>query len=1360
MTNFNWGGRGMAVGQSDEVTQLHRDRVLSNRPIEYTPIVYQLSSAQVLPWFYFGSTSLRSACVRAVTRLRSFIGAPSEVDRYVIEAASDKRKTRSGLGRALVGINAVTANTIFRLTSDPIRPFFALSSSCYRVGIEWASNGDRVHPMNIQCQPVNEGINYSKRAEDNVGKYALLNDADATISTEELPERYCKGTGKVLNSGGKGTGEVLESYQRGTKEILTGSRSVVGYDRDGDCFGVVPTSLNDEDVVNDVRMNRLFLRGFRSLCEEFRCKVESMAVSENKGRQIGLNRALLKTVSLMIFCVLFSSLVCLQAVAQTQSELVLQGEVRSAADGRTIEGASVKVDNKYARTDKQGKFTIAVDKSTGVLLIKHIGYKEQRVAYENTSTIINIRLQPNANTIEEVDVVSTGYQKIDKNNTPGSIVKIDSGLLNLSISGSLTERLQNISPSFLVSNTVEGNKRIQIRGMYALRENVAKPLIILDNFPYEGELDDINPDEIESVNILRDASAAAIWGARAGNGVIVLNSRRANKNGFKLQLQTNTSIQARPDLMSNSQILPSRDFLAFEQYKFSLNYGLSDTADYRKPALSPLYELLLGKQKGMISEAQMEAQLHKWSLTDLRDEYEKHVYQNQIVNRYNISLQHGSTAHMTMLNLGLENDTRDIVGNSGQRISVLLNNTLKPLPFLEIDLGVRFFRQKSILNGLLGYGQLQVNGKLLPPYLSFYNEQGEANEWDIYYRKEFTDLAGQAKLLDWKYRPLEDVGLLDRWSAQNNLLADLGLRFRLTPASLLQLSYRGESTSDQYHYYYPKESYYTRNLINTFTKIEQGTPVYQLPNEGMLDQNNGSGFRHFLRGQYNFDRRHGKHAFNAILGGEISLGQDRSNKNRVYGYNTKLNHASVPYNVLIPSYANVAGYLYIPYIDDLSQIDNRNLSFYGNAHYGWDGKYIVSASARRDASNLFGVNTNQKWKPLWSVGGLWKIQEESFFRLPLSVLELRATYGKSGNINRSVSALPTIMYYPASSQLTQLPYTGILGGYNPDLKWEEVNTLNFGINIASKGRRWKGSVEYYFKNARDVIADEPVDNTIGYTSSPKNSAHIDGRGLDISLDVDVVRGNSWRWQIIANHSIAKYKVSKYLGAEVDKYIGYVGDGSSISILEGYNPYTLVSYRWGGLRATDGSPLGFVDGEISDDYEKLINRPFHEQSLSGSAIPLSFGNVLNRISYKRIDLSFNISYKLGHYFRKNSISYEKAFLNNNIHSDYLLRWQNEGDEAKTVVPSMLYPLDNRRDQFYLNSDINVLNGANVRLNDIRLSYTVHIDPLKKRRVPIALFANLNQVNWILWRANSEDIDPDYKDGYLPPKQWSFGMKMNF
>lgn len=401
--------------------------------------------------------------------------------------------------------------------------------------------------------------------------------------------------------------------------------------------------------------------------------------------------------------------------------------------------------------------------------------------------------------------------------------------------------------------------------------------------------------------------------------------------------------------------------------------------------------------------------------------------------------------------------------------------------------------------------------------------------------------------------------------------------------------------------------------------------------------------------------------------------------------------------------------------------------------------------------------------PLWSAGVSWKVAQEPFYKLSfLPQLTFRMTYGFSGNVDNTLSALTTIDRYSATNQFTNLPYSGVLNFPNPDLRWEKVGQFNIGLDFASKGNRINGTIDYYRKKSEDVLAARLLDPTVGITSQVTNSANLSGGGLDLVLNGVLIDRNVFKWNASLLFSEVSYKVTRFLYPEqADR--GYVSNGDDITPIKGYNPFLVVSYKWAGLDPANGDPRGLINGTLSNNYIALtLSAPFANQVISGSALPAYFGSLFNTLTWKAFSISANIRYKFNYFFRRPTVNYSSILSNLVVHPDYLLRWQKPGDEKWTNVPSFIYPNPNSyRDVFYANSELTVEKGDHIRLDDIKLAYTMN--RTLNRKLPVKqlqLYGYFTNLNVLIWKASHSGLDPDYISGLKPSLSMALGIKAEF
>ncbi|SHM58902.1 SusC/RagA family TonB-linked outer membrane protein [Chryseobacterium polytrichastri] len=579
----------------------------------------------------------------------------------------------------------------------------------------------------------------------------------------------------------------------------------------------------------------------------------------------------------------------------------------------------------------------------------------------------------------------------------------------------------------------------------------------------------------------------------------------------------------------------------------------------------------------------------------------------------------------------------------------------------------------------------------------------------------------------------------------------------------LDLKYQYEKSTSELEYYNSLSTYAARNLINRFTQTaEDGTLSYPVPAGGTDDRLQQALTSQRLRVQADYSRIWGENEAVLISGAEISDVTTENTGSTFYGFDKSTGAFT---NVDLSNYfqTNPSGsYNQIPSALRFQSLSDRYISYFGNGAYTYKKRYSLSISGRIDKSNLFGVNTNQKSVPLYSLGGSWRFSDERFYHLDwLPYAKLRLTYGYNGNVDKSLAAVTTIQQQ-LNSYVTGVPYASIANPGNPELRWEKVSMLNLGLDFASKNNTISGSVEYYFKKGIDLFGDSPLPGSSGFQTFRGNTAGTSGRGIDIVINSINVKKHGFSWVTNLLLSRAADKVTKYnVPQDAASTLTY-GTGNNGIILPLLNKplFGIYSYKWAGLDPNNGDPRGFLNGRPSSDYASIISNTLLDSlKFSGSSRPKVFGSFRNTVTYKSFALSAGIIYKLDYFFRRSSISYTSLYQNWQGHSDYTKCWQKPGDELITDVPSSaLLPADQARDAFYTNSEVLVAKGDHIRLQDINLSYDFSKSSLARTPFKmLRLYCYVNNIG-ILWRANKQGIDPDLFGENLPkPRTISFGIK---
>ncbi|GAB3832876.1 hypothetical protein GCM10028895_51190 [Pontibacter rugosus] len=318
---------------------------------------------------------------------------------------------------------------------------------------------------------------------------------------------------------------------------------------------------------------------------------------------------------------------------------------------------------------------------------------------------------------------------------------------------------------------------------------------------------------------------------------------------------------------------------------------------------------------------------------------------------------------------------------SYSRATLRLNHTLRPTKSLTLTTSAAYARQEST-SGKPGYGQVAPGANDLFPYARLADEAGNPLPLVRDYRQAYKDTAGGGRLLDWNYYPLTDYRHTPETSALQDVLLHAGLHYTWQHGLSAEVRYQHQRQHTEGRLLQDEDSYYARNLVNRYTQLDPatGTWHYRVPPGGILDVSGSLLASHNLRGQLNFDRTWKSHSLAVIAGTELRDTRTTGQASRLYGYDEEiLTFGSVDHTTPYPDF--VSGRTsFIPDRRDVDETLSRFVSQYANAAYTFREKYTLTASARRDASNLFGLHTNDLWNPLWSAGLGWDISRESFTR--------------------------------------------------------------------------------------------------------------------------------------------------------------------------------------------------------------------------------------------------------------------------------------------------------------------------------------------------------------------------------------------
>lgn len=1077
-------------------------------------------------------------------------------------------------------------------------------------------------------------------------------------------------------------------------------------------------------------------------------------------------------------------------VQSKQEKVTIKGRIVDE-NGEPVTGATIIIagtsDGVLSNVD--GDFIIQA-KTGSVLEVSFTG--KQEIKYSVTREDSSLKLTMKNDIVAVDDVVVTGYQTISKERATGSFGTIDKKNLEKPATN-LSSRLVGATTGLQASLNEDGSvKFFEIRGLSTLGHD-NKPLIVVDGFPISGgdpivsnsykpgseytHRDDnvssifnsLNPNDIESIVVLKDAAAASIWGARSGNGVIVITTKKGAK-GSKINVDFNAFVQVRQkmDLDYANPIANSVDQIRYEEHVFgkygaTLNTGKMDRTNFTQPY--PYASLAMNEARlGKISEADKVATLDRLRQVNYQDDVYEYLLRNPITQNYNITVSGSGNAMQHTTSILYSKEDTHYVGSTNENI--LLNNKIGAdiFKWLNFDFSTMFQSEKKINNGASLY---EISA--LSPYEKLMNEDGSyANVVSGYYEPTKQGLPlDKFGYSNWNYNLLEDVRNRDRLTNNFNTRIQAMLTFKLMKGLNITSSFQYELYSGKTKNLYNEQTYKVRNEINRYTAYNPTTKVVGesgYPKGGILEQSESERKGYIFRNQVNFNRTFGKHNINAVAGLEFNS-QDYNDRRSpvVYGYDENtLQTLSMP---KLDSYKDVMNsyYTITENLNFFTENFQRFVSFYANAAYTYDNRYTVSGSARTDASNFITDDPKYRYSPMWSIGGLWNISNEKFFSEVRFVdyLRLRMTYGYNGNVDASTSFKPLI---GISTDPYRDLYMASINSYgNPRLRWEKVASTDIGVDFSMWSGKLSGKIDYYSKHSKDVLANISIAATNGTTIQRINNAEILNRGIEFEFGTNLKLAKNIDFHANVGYSYNDNKIEKLFNTDnrLDTYMGR-------EYKEGMNTSQLYMFEYAGFNA-DGIPSVYGPdravypmNETSlyslEDVSNWIQSP-------GVSVAPHLMNINLGFRIKDFDISMIVTGKFGHKFTRSIFNYPRTGAKFNAHKDAALVLDNDPSVLPLPADETTFGMNNYR--YYTersngNSVLDIFyeNANHIRFQEVNLSYNLPSRVAKKigmQRASVYVQAN----NLGIISATKYDLDPEFKEGSVKPRlSMIFGVKVSF
>ncbi|MBI9057212.1 MAG: SusC/RagA family TonB-linked outer membrane protein [Labilibaculum sp.] len=1020
-------------------------------------------------------------------------------------------------------------------------------------------------------------------------------------------------------------------------------------------------------------------------------------------------------------------------------------------DGVRLPGVSVVVKGTSTgvATNIDGEYTLEIEGNKAVLIYSFVGMLPQEIVYSGQKNQ-NVTLLADSEQMNEV--VVTGYQTISKERATGAFEKVSSKVLDEKSTFKLLDKLEGQTSGVLFDKS--GN--MTIRGVSTMNASRA-PLIVVDGFPIEGNLETINPNDIDNITVLKDAAAASIWGARAANGVIVVVSKKNGKKGKpRVEFSSTLSITGQPDL-DDQPVASTASFLGAEKF-------LADNGWQTLPQGANQYPITQGMDaylrlnEGLITQVESDQIINGLKSVDVRDEFADLFLRKAVRQQYNLSVSGAGEKNNYFLSLSYDDNDDFAKGNDSDRLIANMRLSSELSDRITVNAGISATLRNNYNNGI-SIGSLAS----VPQYQTILDANGNyVPQPYSYYQPTKESLVAQGYPYNWDYNLYQEYENKDNSTKNTDLRMNVGVNVKLLKGLDFDGRYQYEMGNTEGENLYNEDTYYVRGAVNRYTHIDNGEIITNFP-KGHVFSESFRSYRSFTtRGQLNFNRsfNDGKHQINAIAGMEVRKVTGESSSLTKYGYDPQsLQYVAVNHNEQYTA-AISGSKLRIGDATKFTEEEDRFLSYYGNAAYTYNDKYTFTASARLDDSNLFGADSKYRNVPLWSTGVNWQLHKEDFMKSDLiNRLTLRMTYGTNGNVSKTTS--PYLIASVTKDYRDQHQYAYVQNPKNPNLRWEKTAVVNLGVDYAIWNNRVSGSLEYYTKYSTDLLGNVSLNATYGFDSALMNFAEMSNKGIDASVNVAVVN-KKVKWNTIVNFSYNKNRVEKVEVPDetVSSYIGGVAR-------EGKPLQYMYSYKWAGL-SNEGYPQVYNENGEAIDHETQLE-DYKALKYQGTTTPKYYGSWQNVVSYKGLRLSMLMTYKLGYRFRKPTISYSSlnSSMNRNwVHEDYDKRWQKAGDELNTDIPVLPENFSNIGRYFgsYTSLSDNLVESAShIRFREVILSYNLPKQWIKSLAMEsLTIGAQARNLGVITF--NDSGIDPEnipYLGGYGTPKpEFTFSLKATF
>lgn len=1049
---------------------------------------------------------------------------------------------------------------------------------------------------------------------------------------------------------------------------------------------------------------------------------------------------------------LVSSALLLSASAAFAQKQV-KGRVADSS-GQPLEGAVIRVPGTkvIVYSDAQGNFTLPSAPQKGKkITISYIGMDTKTV---EPSDNMNIVLESN-NELGDVIVVAYGTAKKGAYTGSASVVKAEAieNRLVSDVSNAMSGTVSGVQGTSNNGQPGTGSK-IRIRGFGSINAGM-DPLYIVDGAPYSGDISAINPQDIETLSVQKDAASAALYGARGANGVVIITTKKGREGHTRISADARWGVNSRMiknyDVFTTPAEYVQTAYRAFynEGY-YTLGYHPAKAHEYGSnkagtAAGYPIYtlpagELLIGTNGLLNPNAVLGFNDGKNYITP--DDWEKETFSNGLRQEYNFNVAGGTDRFSYYFSAGYLNDEGVIPRSGFERLSTRANVEYQVRDWLKVGTNLSYTYNNS------RYPDLQTDAG------SSANAFGVALSLAPIYPVYVRDAQGNILRDSYTGNPIYDYGNAEETAYARNFMAianpvgDLIYMPReylmdifagswyatLTPIEGLSLTAR-----------------YSLNVDNTRLHEASSNTYGQFKAKGGFATQEAKRTFEFNQ-QYlaNYKRSFGAHNFDFLLGYESYSWEEEV----LRGFADNLYRSgSWAINNAIDNRSARGG---------SDAYATRGIIFRTN--YDYDGRFFGSFSLRRDASSRF--HPDNRWGTFWSMSAAWEMKKEDFLASQdwINSLKVKASFGQQGNDNIG-NRYAYADQYELSGTNGLFSDGALLYKGNPKLTWEKTNSFNIGTDFVLWNGLLSGTVEYFSRQTSDMLYRRPVAISNGYTQIPENIGSVRNSGLEIDLNAKLVQTDDLQWNVNWNGTLLKSKVlslSPSLALSADSVNRQWIDGSMIYI-EGQPMYNLYLVKYAGVDQATGVALYWAKDKDKKEYATADWTTAYEtnRQATGDILPTIFGGFGTTLKYKNFDVSVSCGYQLG---GKMYDSGYRGLMHGGSQNDIGHNWHKDIAQAWTPTNTVTnVPRLNSSDRYTnASSDRWLISSDYLSLNNVTVGYTLPLSWVKSIGFEnIRLYASADNVAILTARKGfdpRQSFTSASNTSYSALRSLSFGIKL--